>query len=117
MAVSLSDRVRPLRRVEYDQLIELGVFQNEKIELLDGVLVPMSPIGPPRASAVTKLGELLIPALLGRASVRIQNPFAALEISEPEPDAYRSVALYERGQSIRLQRFPDVEIRVLDVIK
>jgi Uma2 family endonuclease len=86
MVVPIPERIRPLRRVEYDKLIELGAFQNERIELLDGVVVPMSPIGPPHASAVQKLTELLVPALLGRASVRIQNPFAALENSEPEPD-------------------------------
>jgi Uma2 family endonuclease len=183
MANSHPEGIRPLRRVEYDQLIRLGAFENEKIELLDGVLVPMSPIGAPHASAVQKLGELLIPPLVGRASVRLQNPFAALEISEPEPDvvvaprsdydtdhpaeahliievsesslkkdrglkrrlyaecgvpeywvvnlvdrrievytepvgaSYRQVTLYERGESIRLQRFPDVEVRVLDVMK
>src|SRR5262249_61644787 len=77
---------RPLRRVEYDKLIELGAFQNEHIELLEGLLVPMSPIGPPHSSSVQKLNELLLPKLLGRATVRIQSPFAALEISEPEPD-------------------------------
>jgi Uma2 family endonuclease len=79
-------RYRPLRRAEYDQLIALGAFQSEKIELLEGLLVPMSPIGPPHYSTVQKLTELLLPALLGRASVRIQGPFSALDLSEPEPD-------------------------------
>ena len=55
-------------------------------ELLDGALVPMSPIGPPHSSAVQRLMELLLPALLGRATVRAQSPFAAHELSEPEPD-------------------------------
>jgi len=80
------ERFRPLRRVEYDKLIELGAFQNEKIELLEGMLVPMSPIGPPHNSAVQKLTELFVLALHGRASVRPQLSFAALELSEPEPD-------------------------------
>jgi Uma2 family endonuclease len=77
---------RPLRRVEYDKLIELGAFQNERIELLEGVLVPMSPIGPPHSSTVQKLTALLVPLFAGRATVRIQSPIAALELSEPEPD-------------------------------
>jgi Uma2 family endonuclease len=79
-------RFRPLRRVEYDQLVELGAFQGEHIELLEGVLVPMSPIGPPHGSSIQKLNALLVPVLAGRAAVRIQSPFAALELSEPEPD-------------------------------
>jgi Uma2 family endonuclease len=79
-------RIRPLRRVEYDQLIELGAFRNEKIELIEGLLVPMSPIGPPHNSAVQKLAAILLPPLLGRAAVHIQGPLAVLEFSEPEPD-------------------------------
>jgi Uma2 family endonuclease len=77
---------RPLRRVEYDKLIELGAFQDEHIELLEGLLVPMSPIGPPHHSSVQRLMELLVPPLLGRATVRVQAPFAAQDFSEPEPD-------------------------------
>jgi len=78
--------VLPLRRTEYEALVALGAFRDEHIELLDGALVPMSPIGPPHSSAVQRLMELLLPALLGRATVRAQSPFAAHELSEPEPD-------------------------------
>jgi Uma2 family endonuclease len=80
------ERYRPLKRVEYDKLIELGAFGDEHIELLEGLLVPMSRIGPPHDSAVMKLNAILVPALLGRAAVRIQGSFAALEFSQPEPD-------------------------------
>ena len=86
MATSAAEVIRPLRRVEYDQLVALGAFQNERIELLEGVLVAMSPSGAPHASAVQELTELLVLALHGRAAVRCQSPFAALEFSEPEPD-------------------------------
>ena len=182
MATSV-EVVRPLRRVEYEALVALGAFRDERIELLDGALVPMSPIGPPHSSAVQKLMELLLPALLGRATVRAQSPFAAHELSEPEPDiavvprgdyasahpdqayliievadsslasdrgaklatyalsgvpeywivnlpercievhtaplgrAYSAIARIERGQTLRPQRFPDVEIAVSDVIR
>lgn len=78
--------LRPLQRIEYDQLIALGVFVDERIELLDGALVKMSPIGPAHSSTVQRLSELLMFRLAGRATVRIQNPFAAGPISEPEPD-------------------------------
>lgn len=78
--------MRPLRRAEYDKLVALGVFEGERLELLDGLLVPMSPIDPAHGSSVDSLAELLILALHGRARARVQNPFAALELSEPEPD-------------------------------
>lgn len=86
MAMPAPESIRPLRRDEYDRLVELGHFQDARIELLEGQLVQMTPIGPPHSSCVQKLGMLLIPALAGRAAVRIQSPFAALDTSEPEPD-------------------------------
>lgn len=86
MATSAAEIIRPLRRVEYDQLVALGVFQNERIELLDGALVAMSPIGAPHNGVVQRLTRLLVLALEGRAAVRCQLSFAALEFSEPEPD-------------------------------
>ena len=86
MATSAAEVIRPLRRVEYDQLVKLGAFQNERIELLEGALVAMSPIGTSHDWTVQKLNRLLVLALEGRAGVRCQSSFAALEFSEPEPD-------------------------------
>ncbi len=86
MAASAAEVIRPLRRVEYDRLVSLGMFQDEHIELLEGVLVAMSPIGAPHNSAVQKLNRLFVRALDERAAVRCQMSFAALEFSEPEPD-------------------------------
>ena len=86
MASSAAEVIRPLRRVEYDQLVALGAFQDERIELLEGALVAMSPIGARHSAAVQRLTRLLVLALEGRAAVRCQSPFAALEFSEPEPD-------------------------------
>lgn len=81
------NQLRPLLRREYDELIRQGHFEGEKIELLFGVLVRMTPIGAPHSSTVmrvTKLFWSLLPE--ARASVRCQQPFAALLDSEPEPD-------------------------------
>lgn len=80
------DEIRPLRRVEYDKLVDLGVFEDERIELLRGVLVPMSPIGAPHSATINRLNRILTVALLDRATVRIQDPYAALDDSEPQPD-------------------------------
>src|SRR6478609_7530616 len=86
MATSAAEVIRPLRRVEYDQLVKLGAFEDEHIELLDGALVAMSPIGPPHDSTVQRLTRLLILALEGRAAGRCQSSFAASEIPVPQPD-------------------------------
>src|SRR6478609_2700628 len=86
MSAAPAEVIRPLRRVEYDQLLALGVFQDERVELLDGTIYVMSPIGIPHNYAVQELNELLVLALHGRAKVRPQMSYAASEISEPEPD-------------------------------
>jgi Uma2 family endonuclease len=80
------DRVRPLLRVEYDQLVQSGAFEDERVELLEGMLVTMTPQDAAHAYTVQRLAELLILALQGRAAVRVQSPLALTEDSEPEPD-------------------------------
>jgi Uma2 family endonuclease len=80
-------KVRPLRRVEYDLLVEQGAFgEDERIQLLDGELVELSPQKAPHAGIVEALNEHLMPALVGRARVRVRMPLVAGELSEPEPD-------------------------------
>jgi len=81
-----SSAIRRLRLEEYDQLVSLGVFDREHVELIRGVIVRMSPQGAPHAGPVQRLTELLLPRLLGRAHVRVQLPLVAGEDSEPEPD-------------------------------
>jgi Uma2 family endonuclease len=86
---TLAGRIRPLKRAEYDRMVELGVFEeDEKIELIKGFIVRMSPTGVPHASTVQALNRLFVLALApsDRASVRVQSPFAASDESEPEPD-------------------------------
>ncbi len=80
------DRARPLYRQEYDRLVELGVFEAERVELLGGVLVEMSPQGAAHSAAATVLARRFIQLLGERAEVRVQMPFAASDVSEPEPD-------------------------------
>jgi len=82
----LPETPRPLKRSEYDRLVALGAFEDERIELLCGTLVAMSPQDPRRTSPIGQLTMHLVPALVGRALVRIQAPISAADESEPEPD-------------------------------
>ena len=77
---------RPLWRVEYDRLVEAGCFQDERLELLHGRLVLMSPQNAPHATAVKKLNKLLVLLCGDDADVRPQSPVVAGDDSEPEPD-------------------------------
>jgi Uma2 family endonuclease len=81
-----SERVRPLRRAEYDRLVGLGAFEGEKLELLYGRLVSMSPQGQGHAFSIRRLTRLLVLGLRERADVCVQLPFVASDLSEPEPD-------------------------------
>ena len=78
--------LRPLRRTEYDQLVEAGAFADERLELLRGSLVSMSPQGVSHSFIVRELHELLLIALRGKAKVLCQMPIALSDDSEPEPD-------------------------------
>ena len=77
---------RRLRRVEYDQLVELGMFAGERLELLDGLLVVREPQHSPHATAVRLVQRALERAFGTGWDVRSQMPFALDDNSEPEPD-------------------------------
>jgi len=72
---------------EYHQLIAAGIFgEDDRVELIGGDLVMMSPIGSKHAGQVNWLTNLLIQKTLGRAVVAVQNPVQLDDISEPQPD-------------------------------
>jgi Uma2 family endonuclease len=84
-----NDRIRRLTRAEYDRMIELGLFdEDERLELLDGILVAVSPQGAPHAYTIQTLNTLVQRALGDRSDVvvRPQLPLALGAHSEPEPD-------------------------------
>lgn len=78
--------IRRLSRVEYDRMVDLGMFEDERVELLYGVLVAMSPQGAPHATITAWFQQRLIRALDDSFDVRGHSPFAATDDSEPEPD-------------------------------
>ena len=80
------DRVRRFRRDEYERMVEVGLFAEQRVELLYGVIVTMSPQKAPHAHPIRTLNMILAPALVGRAEVQVQIPLAVSDDSEPEPD-------------------------------
>jgi Uma2 family endonuclease len=80
------DRVRPLRRIEYEALVGQGLLDDSNVELLLGTLVEMTPQGPLHAEVVRRLSERFIRALSLDVQTRIQSPLALSDLSEPEPD-------------------------------
>ena len=71
----------------YFQLVEEGVIgPDDRVELLDGVIVAVSPSGPSHASVIGDVAHVLDVALAGNAAVRVQSPLVASRHSAPEPD-------------------------------
>ena len=72
---------------EYHRMVEAGVFgKDDRIELIDGDLIDMAPIGQGHAAIVGGLNEALFMACAGRAIIWPQNPIRLDRSSEPQPD-------------------------------
>jgi Uma2 family endonuclease len=71
---------------QYHCMVDAGVWDGCHVELLDGIVVEMSPEGTPHASDSSRIGEFLIYLLGQRAHVRLAKPITLPNHSEPEPD-------------------------------
>lgn len=78
--------LRRWTRVEYDRLIDLGVFEGNNIELIGGQLVVAEPKGAYHSSAVSTAEYALRAVLPPGWIVRTQASISLDEESEPEPD-------------------------------
>lgn len=72
---------------EYHQMIETGILSpDERIELIEGQIVELSPQRPPHATTTGCVSEYLKELLGSRVAIRIQVPVTLQPKSEPEPD-------------------------------
>jgi Uma2 family endonuclease len=73
--------------VEYDHLIEAGVLdEDDRVELIEGDIIRMTPIGRRHAGCVNRLTRLLSDLASDDAQIAVQNPILLAESSEPQPD-------------------------------
>jgi Uma2 family endonuclease len=72
---------------DYHRMGEAGIFaEDDRVELIDGEVVQMTPIGSRHAGCVKRLNRLLGAAVGDRAVVAVQDPIALHPDSEPQPD-------------------------------
>ncbi|MCA1594534.1 MAG: Uma2 family endonuclease [Acidobacteria bacterium] len=72
---------------EYERMGEAGIFaQDARLELIEGEIYEMSPIGSPHAACVTFLSRLLNLQFSDTMIVSTQNPIRLNDFSEPQPD-------------------------------
>ena len=104
-------RVRRWKRVEYERLIELGMFDGERLELLDGMLVVREPRGSRHAGTIRRVLEALRHVLGPEWQIDSQLPIALDDDSEPEPD----VAVVAREPRLYLEAHPAQPVLVVEV--
>jgi len=104
--------VRRWTRVEYEELVEKGVFEpGERVELIDGLLLVSEPQSSSHYTAV-RLVEVALTRALGPAwEVRAQGPIALDDASEPEPD----VAVVRGGPRDYADAHPANPVLVVEV--
>jgi Uma2 family endonuclease len=78
--------LRRWKRVEYERLADLGVFEGDPVELIGGQLIVAEPKGSPHATAVGMANDALRAVLPPGWIVRVQDPLALDDESAPEPD-------------------------------
>lgn len=85
--MSLTTLRRRFTVEEYYRMAESGILTaNDRVELVEGEIIQMSPIGRRHASYVDCLNQQLVMAICKRAIVRVQNPLRIGDRSEPQPD-------------------------------
>ena len=72
---------------EYHRMAEAGILhEDDRLELIEGEISEMAPIGARHANVVRKLNQILSQQMNDQLLVDVQNPVRLNESSEPEPD-------------------------------
>ena len=139
MAVALTTRRFTVE--EYQRIAEVGILTDEdRVELIDGEIVEMTPIGARHAWCVLFLNEFFVKHLADRALVSPQGPLRLgrntqlqpdLALLRPPRDAYRKTVpasadvllvievadtSLERDRAIKLPRYAALDIREVWIV-
>jgi Uma2 family endonuclease len=72
---------------DYYKMAEAGILTDEdRVELIEGEIIEMSPIGTRHAMTVTRANMILVRGLGDRVVVAVQNPAHMDRYNEPQPD-------------------------------
>ena len=107
MPVKLKRRLLTVK--EYHQMGEVGILQENGLELIKGEILEMSPIGSKHAATVEIIRDLLHTYLSEKVLIRTQNPITLDIYSEPEPD----IALVSFRDDYYLHQHPQAQDTLL----
>ena len=72
---------------DYHKMGEAGILnEDDRVELIDGAIVDMTPIGWGHLATVDRLNDLFVRGLGDQVIVRVQGSIQLHELSEPQPD-------------------------------
>ncbi len=72
---------------EYYRMAEAGILgEDDRVELINGEIIDMAPIGESHAATVGRLTRVLVMAFTDQAIVWPQNPVRIDRLNEPQPD-------------------------------
>jgi Uma2 family endonuclease len=98
-------------REEYYRLAEQGWFQNQRVELIDGEIIQLSPPSPQHAFSSDEIRDLLQQIFGDAYWVRMQLPLSYGDHSEPEPD----VSVVRGNRQDHQESHPSTAVLVVEV--
>ena len=81
MASATAPIARLFSRDEFQRLVDSGFFAGEKVELLDGAVITMSPQNTPHAATVNRLNYQLMKLCGPEVYIRVQSPMHLTSIT------------------------------------
>ena len=86
-AAGIAREKRKFTVAEYYRMAEVGILHHtERVELLDGEIIVMAPMGERHANGVRRIGQALQRMARLAVTVSVQCPLRLDDLSEPEPD-------------------------------
>ena len=87
MAIEISKRLFTV--YDYHRMVDAGILsEDDRVELIHGEIIAMSPIGPRHSAAVLRGTQALVRLVGDRAIVGVQGSVRLDEYDEPQPDLY-----------------------------
>ena len=109
--MAVQTETRKFKVAEFYKLGKVGILsEDDRVELLDGQIMIMAPIGENHRTVVDALAEILTDQRKGRYRVGVQNPLRIDDENEPQPD----LVLYNRDVVARHRAEALLVIEVAD---
>lgn len=99
---------------EYHKLAEVGILKStDRVELINGEIITISPTKSNHAGIVDSLVEYLIIKLYKKATIKCQNPIVLSDKSEPQPDIV--IANYKVDSYRSAHPIPEEILMIIEV--